>query len=96
MNSSCNDPTLEIILASCLRTLASVAMNGDDNDINKTKIMKIKGTVFPKKKNFVLHLRNRQIYIYIYILVTALLHLLTVSWTPPLFYFLFWKTHHRY
>ena len=40
INSSCNDPTLEIILASCLRTLASVALNGDEDDINKTKIMK--------------------------------------------------------
>ena len=43
LNSGVDDPTLEIILASSLRTLASVATNGDVDDSTKTKIMQAKG-----------------------------------------------------
>ena len=44
INSSVNDPTLESVLASSLRTLASVAVgNGDGDDSNKVKIMNAKG-----------------------------------------------------
>ena len=43
INSSVNDPLLESILASSLRTLASVAQNGDYDDKNKQIIMKAKG-----------------------------------------------------